>query len=268
MMNKLTDQTYLQADQYKDSSNLDARIQLHQRFSTNKYGWARWVFDRLDLPAECAVLDVGCGPGYLWYRNVDRIPGGWGITLSDFSPGMVHEAQQRLSASERSFRFGVIDAQAIPFPAESLDAVIANHVLFHVPDRAKAFSEVYRVLRPGGRFYASTVGRTHMQELHDLVHRVDPTINPWGGPPPTSFLLENGLDQISQWFSGVTLHRYEDALIVTEAEPLIAYVLSGMGKPNLAGDKLAPFVESVEQELASRGSIHITKDSGMFEALK
>ena len=268
MMNKLTDQTYLQADQYKDSSNLDARIQLHQRFSTNKYGWARWVFDRLDLPAECDVLDVGCGPGYLWHKNIDRVPEGWDVTLSDFSPGMIHEAQQRLNASQRSFRFGVVDAQAIAVAAESFDAVIANHVLYHVPDRAKAFAEIHRVLRPGGRFYASTVGEAHLRENRELVRRFDPEAALWGEHPPVSFLLENGCDQISQWFSEVTLERYEDALVVTEPEPLIAYVLSTAAKDVVVGHRRAEFVRFVERELASRGSIHITKDSGMFEALK
>ena len=39
-------QEYLLTHQYKNAQNLNARIQLHERFSTNKYGWQRWVFDR------------------------------------------------------------------------------------------------------------------------------------------------------------------------------------------------------------------------------
>ena len=53
-MSKFTDQNYLKTDQYKDSSNLDARVAIHQRFSTNPYGWFNWVFDAVSkLPAEC-----------------------------------------------------------------------------------------------------------------------------------------------------------------------------------------------------------------------
>ena len=47
-MMKINDQTYLCDEQYKDASNLNARIRLHVEFSTNKYGWFRWVFDQYE----------------------------------------------------------------------------------------------------------------------------------------------------------------------------------------------------------------------------
>jgi ubiquinone/menaquinone biosynthesis C-methylase UbiE len=265
-MSKVSDQEYLLTEQYQDASNLNARIQLHARFSTNKYGWARWVFDQFDVPPESRVLDLGCGPGDLWSENLDRIPEDWDATLSDFSMGMLQEAQANLCDSQWRFEFEVIDAQAIPFEDDSFDAVIANHMLYHVPDRAKALGEIRRVLRPGGRFYASTVGQSHLQELSELVNRFTDT-NLWSGQPAESFLLENGLEQISQWFPRVTPYRYEDALVITEANPLIAYVLSTEAGSTLVGDRLTEFVGFVEQEIALHGAIHITKDSGIFEAL-
>ena len=76
--------------QYHDDSNLNARSALHERFSTNPYGWHRWVFDHLTtLPVQMCILELGCGPGYLWDANRDRIPAGWDLTLTDFSAGMV-----------------------------------------------------------------------------------------------------------------------------------------------------------------------------------
>jgi len=86
-MPELPDAENLLRDQYEDASNLNARVRLHAEFSTNKYGWCRWVFDQLQLPERCRVLEVGCGPGWLWKQNLRRIPAGWDITLSDFSPG-------------------------------------------------------------------------------------------------------------------------------------------------------------------------------------
>jgi ubiquinone/menaquinone biosynthesis C-methylase UbiE len=265
-MPKISDQEYLLTEQYQDESNLNARIQLHDRFSTNKYGWHRWVFDQLSLSPEGYILELGCGTGRLWLENLNRVPRGWEITLSDLSPGMLLEAQQNLHDRQRYFEFAVIDAQAIPLEDESFDAVIANHVLYHVPDRTKALLEIRRVLRPGGRFYASTIGQSHLQELHELVSRFDARADPWGGDLSESFCLENGLDQLSEWFSRITLHRYEDALVITEAEPLVAYVLSSAAKSILAGGELE-FTKFVEQELALHDTIYVTKDSGMFEAL-
>ena len=73
-------QQYLLTHQYKNAQSLNARIQLHARFSTNKYGWQRWVFDHFNIPAQGRILEVGCGTGGLWMRNINRIPEGWEIT--------------------------------------------------------------------------------------------------------------------------------------------------------------------------------------------
>ncbi len=118
-MSKLTDQQYLKTDQYKDSSNLDARATIHQRFSTNPYGWFNWVFDKLlVLPEDASILELGCGHGLLWKENVSRIPAGWNITLSDLSPGMLDAAWRNLVVTGRTFQFKEIDAQSIPFEEE------------------------------------------------------------------------------------------------------------------------------------------------------
>ena len=265
-MPNISDPEYV-SEQYRDESNLNARIQLHDRFSTNKYGWFPWVFDQLTPPPESHILDLGGGTGLLWLENLSRVPRSWDITLSDLSPGMLQEAQRNLHDRQRHFEFAVIDAQAIPFEDESFDAVIANHMLYHVPDRTKALSEIRRVLRPGGRFYASTIGQSHLRELDELVSRFDGRADPWGGDLTESFLLDNGLDQLSEWFSRVTLHRYEDALVITEAKPLVAYVLSAAAESVLTGKELE-FIEFVEHELALHNTIYVTKDSGIFEAFR
>ena len=61
------------------------------------------------------------------------------------------------------------------------------------------------------------------------------------------------------------LHRYESALVVTEAEPLVAFVASMIGA-ELTGARRAEFTQLVEQRIAADGAIHITKDTGLFEA--
>jgi ubiquinone/menaquinone biosynthesis C-methylase UbiE len=264
----ITDREYLLKGQYRDASNLDARSQLHERFSVNRYGWHRWIFDQFLLAPESRILELGCGPGGLWGPNLDRIPPGWAITLSDFSPGMAQAAWRNLQASQRQFEYAVVDAQALPFGDASHDAVIANHMLYHVPDRSQALAEMRRILKPGGRFYAATNGKTHLQGLHDLVFRFTRGSAPIGKNPFEAFALENGLDQIAQWFSGVAVRYYEDALVVTEAAPLVAYILSSLRWAALIGDKTAELTRFVEQELAAHGAIRITKDSGLFTAFR
>jgi ubiquinone/menaquinone biosynthesis C-methylase UbiE len=251
--------------QYKDTSNLDARIRLHQRFSLNPYGWHPWVFDHFDLPPCCRILELGCGPGHLWLENLARTPGGWEILLSDFSAGMLEQARRNLE-DQRPFQFKVIDAQSIPCESETFDAVIANHMLYHLPDRPAALAEIRRVLKPSGHFYASTVGNHHLEEIDDLIRRFDPGITSWG-TVTDSFTLANGMGQLSQWFTDNQLFRYEDALEVTEVAPLVDYIFSGWAHIPL--EKQLAFREFVAREMVSRHYVfHVTKDSGLFVSVK
>jgi ubiquinone/menaquinone biosynthesis C-methylase UbiE len=264
-MADLSDQQYLLQSQYKDASNLKARIQLHIRFSQNHFDWQRWVFDHLNIQPSSAILELGCGPGNLWVNNLDRIPVNWKITLSDFSPGMLREAQQNLQNSEHPFTYRIIDAQSIPLEDQSLDIVIANHMLYHVPDRAKALAEIRRVLKPGGRFYAATNTQDYMQELDELIRPfVDPS--PKESMSRVAFSLESGAAELAQWFTHVEAYRNIDQLVVTETEPLMAYILSGYLKAVMAREKVAALRALIEQSIASEGAIRINKISGLFEA--
>jgi ubiquinone/menaquinone biosynthesis C-methylase UbiE len=258
---------HLISDQYRDAGNLNARIEIHRRFSTNGYGWTRWLFDIIAAAPGPQVLELGCGPANLWVANLARVPADWQITLSDFSPGMVAAAKRSLGERAGRFRFQVMNAQEIPFDDGSCDTVVANHMLYHVPDLNKTLSEIRRVLRPGGRLYASTVGREHLAELAAWSRRFD--LNAISNEDIAErFGLETGAARLTPWFAAVTRHIYEDALIVTEAEPLIAYVLSSMSADQAAAvaDQLGAFAHFVDNELVAHGSLKITKASGLFEA--
>ncbi|HXF84750.1 MAG TPA: class I SAM-dependent methyltransferase [Anaerolineales bacterium] len=267
-MSRFTDPSFLKADQYKDSSNLDARLELHRRFSTNPYGWFKWVFDALllKLPANAKVLELGCGQGILWKENASRIPAGWDITLSDLSSGMLDAAWRNLVVTGRNYKFREIDAQNIPFEDETFDAVIANHMLYHVPDKTKALTEIRRILKPGGRLFAATVGEKHLKELNDWLKEIGK--GNYVSLIVESFTLENGMEQLRLYFSHVTLLRYEDSLHVTASEPLIAYIYSMIPPADLQEDKLEALKQKWQTILDQKGEIFITKDIGLFEAIK
>ena len=154
-----------------------------------------------------------------------------------------------------------VDAQALPFPDDGFDAVIANHMLYHVPDRPRALAEIRRVLRPGGYFYAATNGARHMQELHALATGKSPAeAEPLDR---LAFSLENGAAQFAPHFANVALHRYDDALVVTEAEPLLDYLRSMSARPDRDDAHVAATIADL---LARDGAIRITKETGMFVA--
>ena len=250
-----------------DASNLDARAEIHTRFGTNPYGWFNWLFDRLSLiPPKATILELGCGNGLLWKSIADRIPDGWSITLSDLSPGMLDAAWRNLTVTGCAFKFQEIDAQSIPCSDEEFDVVIANHMLYHVPDRKKALKEVVRVLTVTGKLYATTVGDNHMFEMSEWRRRVTP--DRYSVPFSAPFTLENGAAQLSSFFREVKLSRYEDNLRITEVEPIMAYLRSSVSRSDIDETELKKLRIELETMLARDGAIFITKDSGLFEAVK
>src|SRR5262249_46128982 len=163
------------------------------------------------------------------------------------------------------FRHEIIDVQSIPREDASFDVVTANHMLYHVPDLKKALAEMRRILKSGGKLYTATNGKNHLRELYDLQYEFDPTLNYWEGfSAAKSFELDNALPLLADYFPTVSVRRYEDELDVTEAEPLLAYMLSGPAKAVIVGEKRAALRDFLQQRLDSSGAIHITKDSGLL----
>lgn len=256
------------AEQYKNDTNLNARIHLHTRFSTNPYPWFRWVFDHYDLPANARVLEIGCGPADLWVKNLDRLPAGWKITLTDFSPGMIEAAQRNLAGAGRPFAFKRIDAQSISFDAATFDAVIANHMLYHVPDLSKSVAEMHRVLKPGGTLYTATNGEGHLRELWALFDLVKSGSTTHIKRVSSSFMLENGAARLVPPFTSAIRDDYPDALRVTEVDPLVAYIRSSrtLDRLDLTDDQLAIIRDHIVAHIAEHGTYAIAKSTGLFIA--
>ena len=119
-------------------------------------GFVREVYgERRDL----RILDIGCGTGAM-----SRKLAPWGSVVSaDFSPLALSYSRRRnlnlLCAS---------DAMRLPFRDESFDLVVAMDILEHVSDDSAALSEIYRVLKPGGRIIATVPAYQSLWSGHDV----------------------------------------------------------------------------------------------------
>jgi ubiquinone/menaquinone biosynthesis C-methylase UbiE len=255
-------------EQYRTPKNLDARIQLHQRFSANPNGWLRWAFDQFDLPPGARVLEVGCGTGRLWAENHDRVPHDWRLVLSDRSVGMVQQARAATDVLPQVRAVAVADVGQLPFADATFDAAIANHMLYHVPDIPAALHELWRVLRLEGRIFTATNGAGHLRELIDLVAAFDSTL-PFARQTGERYALENASALLSADYRAIEVLHYDDALHVTDAQALVDYVLSAasvQALPNARQAALAAFIR--DHFMASGSTLTITKRAGMVRGLK
>jgi ubiquinone/menaquinone biosynthesis C-methylase UbiE len=105
--------------------------------------------DEVTLDDGARVLEVGCGTGAVSRVLIGR-PGVAEVIAVDPSSVLLEQAR-RLSHGLANLTFLEADGRALPFPDGHFDAVVMHTVLSHVPDVPAVLSQVYRVLRPGGR---------------------------------------------------------------------------------------------------------------------
>ena len=249
--------------QYLNSRNISDRIRLHSLYSRNKEGWFPWLF-RMYRPGEgMKILELGCGDGSLWSLNREKLPRNLSLTLSEISEGMLRDAKRNLGGEDPRFDFQAFDCQNIPFSSETFDMIIADHVLFYCRDLDKALQEIKRVLKPEGVFFCSAYGARHMEEISRLVQDFDSRIILSADKLYEKFGKENGPSILGPYFSKIEWHSYEDSLLVTQAEPLIAYILSCHGNQNqYILDRYKEFRSFVSKKTAE--GFYITKDAGFF----
>ncbi len=113
-------------EQYKTSSNLNIRIELHQKYSKNKQGWFPWLYSQIDFEGNNKILEIGCGNGQLWKdvgKNLDKIVDfyeeksekvhclkGKQIWLTDISEGMLEDAKEMLEPLyPDTFSYGILE---------------------------------------------------------------------------------------------------------------------------------------------------------------
>lgn len=256
--------------QYGDSSNFNARIYLHAVYGTNRNSWPEWVFDGIEKTGNARVLEIGCGNALLWKANAAKIPEDWTITLSDFSAGMLEDARRNTEGICSRFTYEVIDVENIPYADGSFDIIIANHMMYHIPDRARALSEIKRVLAGDGTFYATTMERAYMKEIRSTLreYRTGSTGSGSSGGIMENFSLENGKEQLDPHFGRVDLLTYVNKLEVTGAGHFTDYVYSCNGIANgrvlLEEHERDNFTGFIQRMIQREGNINISANAGMF----
>jgi ubiquinone/menaquinone biosynthesis C-methylase UbiE/uncharacterized protein YbaR (Trm112 family) len=131
--------------------------------------YGRWL-PHIDPGA--LVLDVGCGAG----RTTFQLAGRARVVAFDLSPKQARRAVDRARAEGLldRFMFFIGDASEFPLVERSMDCVLMDGVLHHLPDPARTLEETTRVLRDGGRYFGKENNETPLRPIFDWLQRLRP----------------------------------------------------------------------------------------------
>jgi SAM-dependent methyltransferase len=113
------------------------------------------------------VLEIAAGTGVVTRRLASVLPGDASIVATDLNQSMLDLASA--VGTPRPVEWRQADAMQLPFGDETFDAVVCQFGAMFFPDKAKAFSEARRVLRPGGIFIFNVWDRIEENEFADIV---------------------------------------------------------------------------------------------------
>ena len=251
--------------QFSTDCNLSFRINFYSKYDTAPQKFSDWLFEKYYFSENDTVLELGCGNGFHWDEKINTLPSGCKLILSDISDGMVNKVQKRYG--DKGIIIKKIDIQSIPYDTDSIDVVIANHMLFHVPDLNKALREVYRVLRAGGLFYAATDSDEGIRPyLHNVLTKFDSSNTAF--TEKFSFSLENGMEVLQGLFTSIHKYEYDFPLSVRSTNDLMKWFLSTTdisGYATECYDELYSYFENIRKK---KGTIIIPKKSGIFVCSK
>ncbi|HYT49983.1 MAG TPA: methyltransferase domain-containing protein [Pyrinomonadaceae bacterium] len=124
---------------------------------------------RVDVPEGGAVLELACGTGIVTRRLRDRLAPTTKLVATDLNEAMISYASRKFSRSE-NIEWKQADATCLPFSDQSFDAVVCQFGLMFVPDKPQALREVYRVLKPRGRFVFNVWDAIEQNDLARTAH--------------------------------------------------------------------------------------------------
>ncbi|MBN2469308.1 MAG: class I SAM-dependent methyltransferase [Anaerolineae bacterium] len=271
-----TDRDLLTQHAYADDEKLNVRYRTHKLYTIPQIDFLGWVLDRIHWRGDECVLDVGAGPGAYFQAVKARVPRGQHFA-GDLSFGMIRRQRQRQEAA--GSHLANLDVQRLPYPDHMFDVVLANHMLYHVPDLEAALGELRRVLKPEGVLLAATNSAHNMPEFNTLYRRALLLLTNFeyqAEPLRTEahrFALENGSMLMGRHFYAVARHDLPSALVFTEADPVIAYLEStrDLGEHSLPdGVTWEVFIDVIRQQITRlidhTGRLVVNKLSGALVA--
>ena len=263
--------SYLKEKQYKSTQYLEARIKIHQ-FTKNQIGFHEWIFSQYDLSEfeksneEIKILDVGCGTGVFWKKNVNNFKKyKLKITFTDSSSAMVEKEKVNTEELDAKKIFEIADIDNLEKYKNQFDIVFCHNVVYHAGNKDNALKNLKDCLndKPSSFCSITTNSEKHMLNVYEIGRNLDKNF-------PTDRIIDSFTEEVADKM----LPKHfkfekkieEEELRVTDWDILMGFVASGV-EPR--GIKLVDnfwdgYKKIYEEELKNNGYFKIIKRSPLY----
>ena len=225
----------------------------------------KWALGLVPIAPSTRILDAGCGWGRFLWPLIDDYGGApHNVVGADCKRGMLHTASAE--ASERGVQVGLCagDIEALPFAPRVFDGVLANHVLYHLPDIERGVRELARIVRPDGWLLATTNSDKVQVPVIELHYQALQSLGiPFVPEGPSPFSMENGDFYLRTGFRNVEAFYFEDEATYSNADDFVKiYQTIGRYKGVLSSSDVGEEAKRLLPEMVAKLAQDIISSEG------
>ena len=206
--------------------------------------YARDLAKRAAGKSALRVLEVACGTGILTQQLRTKLPATAELVATDLNEAMIKYARGKTIRIDRT-EWQTADAVALPFPDASFDRVVCQFGFMFVPDKAAAFREARRVLKPGGQLVFNVWDRIDLNPFARITHGVISGLYP--KDPPSFYQVPFSLHDPAELKRLMTSAKFRSIEIQTLALDAVAPTAESFAVGLVRGNP-------VSLELSQRGA--------------
>jgi ubiquinone/menaquinone biosynthesis C-methylase UbiE len=225
--------------------------------------YGRYLASQIDTSNLSSVLEIACGTGRVTRHIRETLPANVKLVATDISNDMLNVARRELDNKNIGFR--VEDAQNLSFLANSFDLVICQFGMMFLPDKKKGFEEIFRVLKPGGKFMCLTWDDTLNIPLCKLIVN-DLVIPSFKDEDTTRFFVPFSLHnpiQLGDWMKNAGFKNVKVNKVTLDSGPYeIKNVVSGLFRKHMLGKEVKAKNPSAFEPIAKKFEKEIVRQFG------
>jgi len=258
------------------TEDLQKRIDIHEKYGARDID--EWMLELLKPQKGDRILDVGCGAGKQCRAFHEYLEGEAQITGGDVSDELLGKAEELNRSLGEPFTIMKLDFnKQFEFDADVFDLASCCFAIYYAEDIPFTISEMHRVLKSGGRLFATGPMPENKQLFYEIIREA--TGKPIPPMPGSSRYGSKILDAIKELFTDVEVHIFENPLAFEDLQPFLDYTRASLSEDRLlwknlftGKDEFESVMDAIqrvaEERIKDTGELTMTKVVGGFVATK